>query len=94
MKLVWTRPAHADRKAIREHIVQHAPVAALALDELLSEKASLLIDQPALGRNGRVAGTYELVAHPNYILIYDTTTDAVRILRALHAARQWPPIIQ
>lgn len=91
MKLVWTRQAHADRKKIREYIVQHAPAAALALDELFSEKASLLLDHPNLGRTGRVPGTRELVAHRNYILVYDLSGDAVRVLRLLHAARQWPP---
>lgn len=91
MKLVWTRQAHADRKTIREYIVQHAPAAALALDELFSEKASLLIDHPNLGRQGRVHGTRELVAHRNYILVYDLSGDLVRVLRLLHAARQWPP---
>ena len=90
MKLVWTRPAHSDRKKIREHIAQHAPAAALALDEMLSEKADLLLNHPDLGRIGRVLGTRELVAHRNYILVYDTTGDLVRILRVLHAARQWP----
>ncbi|MFA7681242.1 MAG: type II toxin-antitoxin system RelE/ParE family toxin [Pigmentiphaga sp.] len=91
MRLVWTRQAHADRKKIREYIVQHAPAAALALDELFSEKASLLIDHPNLGRQGRVSGTRELVAHRNYILVYDLSGDLVRVLRLLHAARQWPP---
>jgi len=91
VKLVWTRPAHADRKKIREYIAQHAPAAALALDELFSEKAGLLLDHPGLGRTGRVPGTRELVAHRNYILIYDTAGDVVRVLRVLHAARQWPP---
>lgn len=91
MRLVWTRQAHADRKKIREYIVQHAPAAALALDELFSEKASLLIDHPNLGRQGRVSGTRELVALRNYILVYDLSGDLVRVLRLLHAARQWPP---
>lgn len=91
MRLFWTRHAHADRKKIREYIVQHAPAAALALDELFSEKASLLLDHPNLGRTGRVPGTRELVAHRNYILVYDLSGDAVRVLRLLHAARQWPP---
>jgi len=31
-----------------------------------------------------------LVVHRNYIMIYDVTDDAVRVLRVLHAARQWP----
>ncbi len=91
MKLVWARPAHTDRKEIREHIAQRAPAAALALDELLSEKAGLLLDHPGLGRVGRVPGTRELVVHQNYMLIYDTVDDVVRVLRVLHSARQWPP---
>jgi toxin ParE1/3/4 len=31
------------------------------------------------------------VVHQNYILIYDTLGDLVRVLRVLHAARLWPP---
>ena len=67
------------------------PSAALDLDELLSEKAARLIDHPGLGRSGRVRGTRELVAHRNYILIYDVVDNLVRVLRVLHAARRWPP---
>lgn len=90
VRLIWTRPAANDRKEIREYIAQDNPAAALALDELLSEKAGRLADNPGLGRTGRIAGTRELVAHHNYILIYDVTDDLVRVLRVLHAARQWP----
>ena len=90
MKLVWARPAREDRKAIREHIAADNPSAALDLDELLSEKATRLVDHPSLGRPGRLQGTRELVAHRNYILIYDVAGDLVRVLRVLHAARQWP----
>ncbi len=92
MRLVWARPASADRKEIREYIAQTNPAAALALDELISEKASRLVDHPDLGRPGCVAGTRELVAHQNYLLIYDTTDDWVRILRVLDVARQRPPV--
>lgn len=63
MKLVWTRPASIDRKEIREYIAQDSPAAALALDELMSEKAGWLPGHPNVGRPGRVAGTRELVAH-------------------------------
>lgn len=43
------------------------------------------------GSSGRVAGTREAVAHKNYILVYDVAGDYARVLRVLHAARQWPP---
>ncbi|QTD50869.1 type II toxin-antitoxin system RelE/ParE family toxin [Sulfidibacter corallicola] len=91
MRLVWAKPASLKRKKIREYIVQENPAAALALDKLISEKASRLVVHSGLGRHGRVAGTRELIVHQNYILIYDTTEDLVRVLRFLHAARQGPP---
>jgi len=91
VKLVWTRLAAADRREIREYIAQDNPTAALALDELFSEKAGRLADHSKLGRPGRVVGTRELVAHQNYILVYDVVGDLLRVLRVLHAARQWPP---
>ena len=87
MRLVWTRLANTDRQKIREYIAQDNPAAALALDELFSEKTKRLVDHPNLGRPGRVAGTRELVAHQNYILIYNTVGDQVRLLRILHASR-------
>jgi len=92
VRLFWTPEAIEDRRSIYDYIEADNPSAALALDELFSEKVSRLTDHPGLGRIGRVAGTRELVAHQNYILIYDTIADdQIRILRVLHAARQWPP---
>ncbi|MBV0933374.1 type II toxin-antitoxin system RelE/ParE family toxin [Marinobacterium weihaiense] len=91
MKLVWTRLARFDRQQIREHVANENPAAALALDELVSEKAARLVDHPELGRIGRVPGTRELVVHTHYLLVYDLRGDNVRILRLLHAKRQWPP---
>ena len=91
MRLVWTRPARSDRKAIREYIAADNPRAALALDALISAKAARLTRHPELGRHGRVADTRELVVHRNYVLIYDIAEgELIRILRVLHAARQWP----
>jgi addiction module RelE/StbE family toxin len=93
VRLFWTPEALDDRRSIYDYIEADNPSAALALDELLSQTANRLIDHPGLGRIGRVAGTRELVAHQHYILIYDTTAnDQVRILRVIHAAKQWPPV--
>lgn len=91
VKLIWTGPSQQDRRSIRDYIAQDNPTAALALDELFSEKAALLTEYPEIGRPGRVAGTRELVAHRNYILVYDVADKLVRVLRVLHTARLWPP---
>lgn len=87
---MWTRLANVERRAIREYIATDNPVAALALDELISEKVSRLLDHPGLGRPGRIAGTREWVVHQNYIVIYDVAGDLLRVLRVVHAARRWP----
>ena len=90
-ELFWTPAATQDRDEIYHYIEADNPAAALALDKLFAEKAGRLVDHPRLGRPGRVAGTRELVAHRHYILVYDLAGDRVRVLRVLHAARQWPP---
>lgn len=92
MDLFWTPEAIQDRDEIYDYIEADNPAAALVLDELFAEKAGRLVDHPELGRSGRIAGTRELVAHRNYILVYDLTGDLLRVLRVLHVARQWPPV--
>lgn len=91
MDLFWTPEAIADREGIYDYIEADKPTAALALDEIFSEKAWSLIHHPNLGRKGRVMGTRELVVHLNYLLVYDVADERVRILRVLHAAMEWPP---
>lgn len=88
--LFWTLEAIQDREEIYDHIDADNPLAALELDELIAEKTLRLVEYPISGRKGRVAGTRELVAHPNYIVVYDIVDGTVRVLRILHAAKQWP----
>ncbi len=91
MKLHWTPEAITNREAIYDYIEAESPVSAIALDELFTEQCHRLIHHSSLGRPGRVAGTRELVVHRHYVLVYDVTTDLIRILGILHTARQWPP---
>lgn len=92
MKLRWTKHAAADRREIRTWIAREAPLAALSLDERISEKVGLLPSFPELGRPGRVDGTRELVVHPNYIVVYEKGDEDIRVLRVLHAAQPWPDL--
>jgi addiction module RelE/StbE family toxin len=95
MKLIWAPSARRDRREIRRYIALDNPAAALAMDKLFERKAAVLLEHPCLGRRGRATGTRELVIHENYILIYDLAgDDLVRLLRVLHGARQWPPIVE
>ena len=88
--LFWTPEAQQDRNDIYDYIEADNPAAALTLDELFAKNAARLLEHPGLGRIGRVKGTRELVVHPNYVVIYDLAGEQVRVLRVIHAARQWP----
>ncbi|NTX32024.1 type II toxin-antitoxin system RelE/ParE family toxin [Burkholderia pyrrocinia] len=92
LALHWHPKACEDRAAIMDYIAQDDPLAALELDERLEERAAALPARAELYRQGRVAGTRELVVAPNYVLVYRIrpADNIVEILRVLHARRQWP----
>jgi toxin ParE1/3/4 len=91
VKLVWLERSRADRRAIYAYIEVDNPRAAAMLDQRIEAAAERLIDYPNSGREGRIAGTRELVVRgSSYILPYRIEGDRVRILRVIHAARLWP----
>ena len=50
-----------------------------------------LVDNPHMGRLGRVKGTRELVVSDTpYVIAYRVETGPVVILRLLHGAQKWP----
>jgi plasmid stabilization system protein ParE len=60
------------------------------IDERIMASTRRLIDFPASGRVGRIAGTCELVINGTpYIAAYAVTETAVRILRVLHGSQEW-----
>ncbi|UIF88753.1 type II toxin-antitoxin system mRNA interferase toxin, RelE/StbE family [Cupriavidus sp. UYPR2.512] len=86
----WTAPARADLLAIVDYISDDNPDAAQRLVDELQAKAAHLPEHPLLYRAGRVAGTREMVVAANYLVVYTAGANAIRILRVLHAAQQWP----
>lgn len=89
-RLEWKRQAREDLIKIVEHIAQDNPDAAEKLADEIEAKAANLIAHPKLFRVGRKRGTRELVAHPNYLLIYRIQGETIEILRVKHASQQWP----
>ena len=82
MKLTWSAFALSDRDAIFTYIEADNPAAAVLIDERIESAARRLLDFPASGRVGRIAGTRELVINGTpYIAAYAITETAVRILR-------------
>lgn len=92
MELLWTPEAIRDRDDIYDYIEADNPLAALDIDDLISDKAAMLKDYPKLGKTGRVPGTFELVINSNYMIVYDIVENRVRILNIVHNAQHWPPL--
>ncbi|GGE63096.1 addiction module RelE/StbE family toxin [Paenalcaligenes hominis] len=90
IELLWTPEAVRDRESIYDYIEEDNPLAALALDELIAQKTAVLQDFPRMGRPGRIVGTFELVVHNSYMVVYDIVERQVRILNVVHTTRQWP----
>lgn len=90
MQVNWSEEADFDLNEIVDFIAADNLVAAINLSELLFDTAEKIGLTPYMGRIGRVSGTRELVAHPNYILVYQLKTNEVLILRVLHSSRMYP----
>lgn len=91
MKIVWTDPARQDLRDIFEFIAEDNPKAARSLLAEIKERVCVLVNQPQLGRGGRVEGTRELVlTGTHYILPYRVKDQQIQILAVFHTSRKWP----
>lgn len=91
MRLEWTQPAFEDIQEAGRYIALDDPQAAKRMAERVREAVVYLVDQPNIGRPGRVQGTRELVISGTpFIAVYWVRGDVVQILRLLHHAKQWP----
>ena len=86
----WNAKALDELTAIAGYIARFNPIAAEGLQEAIEASVLPLSEHPYLYRSGRVAGTRELVVHPNYIVVYRVLTEHVEIVGVLHAAREYP----
>lgn len=90
LKLAWSEQAIDQLEAIAAYIDQFDPAAADALIARLEACAEKLTEYPYMYRTGRVPGTRDALAHPNYILVYRVAADAVEVLRVLHTRQLYP----
>ena len=86
----WSEEATTDLVEIIDYIEQRNALAAQSLHAAIVQSAENLPLMPYLFRPGRVAGTREIVVHPNYIVVYLVASDTIDILRILHSRQQYP----
>src|SRR3546814_3686822 len=83
--------ADADMAKLTEYIGKRDIHAAERLWKLLRECVLPWSEHPFLYRiSGRVAGLREVVAHPNYIVLYRVTAIRVEVVNVVHARREYP----
>lgn len=90
MKLIWLEGARQDLRGILDYISDFNDDAADRLQAAAERCAERLVDFPFLFEAGRIGGTREALFHPNYIMIYRVTADAVEIVNVIHARQQYP----
>jgi len=89
--LEWSVLALGDRNAIFDYIEADSPLAAIDIDDRIRETVERMAEFPESGRPGRIRGTRELViSRTPYIAAYQIAGNAIRILRVLHGAQEWP----
>ena len=90
LTLAWRQSARDDLRVIFDYIAERNRSAAERLLGAIETCAEALPAHPYMYRPGRMPGTREAVVHPNYIVIYRVTADAVEIVNVVHARQQYP----
>lgn len=90
LPILWRAEAQADLAAILEFIAERNPQSALALYDDIARLVSQLPYHPYLYRLGRVPGTRELVAHPNYVVVYQVGYAVIEIVSVVHSRKHYP----
>ena len=91
LPIVWRESADADLAKIIDYIGQFDESAAERLWHRLRESVLPLSEHPYLYRQSeRVPGLREVVAHPNYVVLYRVKADCIEVVSVVHARREFP----
>lgn len=88
--VIRTQTYKDDLDAIERHIARDSPAAATDMWLFIDDQVSKLSDSNFPRRPGRVPGTFELVAHENYVVILEEDATDVTVLNVVHARRNYP----
>lgn len=91
MEVRFSESSLEDLRSIREYICANNEEAAKkVVSHILEQVENILVNNPAIGRAGRILTTREFVIskYP-YILPYQVRGNTIYILRVLHTSRKW-----
>ena len=91
MRVRWLRKALRNLDEEATYIATDDAAAARLVVKRVLDAVALLVEQPGLGRPGRVPGTRELIVNKTrYIVPYRVRGETVEILRVFHTSRRLP----
>ena len=91
MEIKWLKKALKNLDDEANFIAKENPVAARNTVQKILNHVELLINNPSLGRPGRIHGTRELVIdNTSYIVPYRVNNNGIEILRVFHTSRKLP----
>jgi plasmid stabilization system protein ParE len=85
----WYDEAIDNLVDIVAYIAERDPQAAQRLRDRIETALGLVAEQPYMHKVGRVPGSREIVAHPNYVVVY-LVTDRIEVAAILHARQEYP----
>lgn len=91
LKLNWTKRALRQLIQAQDYIARDNPSAAKIIAERIIDAAKLFVEQPKIGRPGRIAGTREwVVGRTPYLLVYTVQNGEIWIISVIHSKQDWP----
>ncbi|MBI6719768.1 type II toxin-antitoxin system RelE/ParE family toxin [Pseudomonas syringae] len=93
MQVEWLKTALKNLDEEAAYIALDNPAAAAAFVKAIQSSVTQLASFPAMGREGRIAGTREWpLPDLPYLIPYRIRSGRLQILRIFHARRQSPPV--
>jgi len=90
LPIVWSEAALDDLDSIVAFIARHDVNAAMRLQDSIEDSVKPTAIYPYMFRTGRLEGTREVVAHPNYFVVYRVLTDMILVTSVVHTRLQYP----
>jgi len=91
MHVRWLRQTLRNLDEEASYIAQEDPQAAQQVVQRVLDSVAMLVDQPGIGRPGRVPGTRELIVlRTRYIVPYRVRGETIEVLRVFHTSRRLP----
>jgi toxin ParE1/3/4 len=90
LPIVWSIKALDDLDGIVAFVAPRDFSAAVRLHDRIEQSILPTASHPYMFRSGRVEGTREIVAHPNYVVVYRVLSEMILVTAVVHARREYP----